>query len=228
MLGFSTAAWKLAPRDSFIGWPPELREKNLRHAHEACRAQEGHLAATPPKRLEAHSQSMKSPTPSPGKRRITIPWAIPNGREWPEADDASGLWKFVRAATVCIHDGYGQSRSLTDEDGCSRNSSFYFGSTVKIARLKTSGCTTTIRPLQCFAIANSCPKDGQASGNRFRRSGGRLDHARLDWALPADLDARTPAGVPHVTCARTWIATARRLHRVEEAPHAKARLHEGP
>ena len=29
MLGFSTAAWKLAPRDKFIGWTPELREKNL-------------------------------------------------------------------------------------------------------------------------------------------------------------------------------------------------------
>ena len=29
MLGFSTAAWKLAPRDHFIGWTPELREKNL-------------------------------------------------------------------------------------------------------------------------------------------------------------------------------------------------------
>ena len=29
MLGFSTAAWKLAPRDNFIGWTPELREKNL-------------------------------------------------------------------------------------------------------------------------------------------------------------------------------------------------------
>ena len=29
MPGFPTAAWKLAPRDSFIGWPPELREKNL-------------------------------------------------------------------------------------------------------------------------------------------------------------------------------------------------------
>ena len=29
MLGFSTAAWKLAPRDSFIGWTPEMREKNL-------------------------------------------------------------------------------------------------------------------------------------------------------------------------------------------------------
>ena len=29
MLGFSTAAWKLAPRDSLIGWPPKLREKNL-------------------------------------------------------------------------------------------------------------------------------------------------------------------------------------------------------
>ena len=29
MLGFSTAAWRLAPRDSFIGWTPELREKNL-------------------------------------------------------------------------------------------------------------------------------------------------------------------------------------------------------
>ena len=29
MLGFSTAAWKLAPRDAFIGWTPQLREKNL-------------------------------------------------------------------------------------------------------------------------------------------------------------------------------------------------------
>ena len=29
MLGFSTAAWKLAPRDRFIGWMPEMREKNL-------------------------------------------------------------------------------------------------------------------------------------------------------------------------------------------------------
>ena len=28
-LGFSTAAWKLAPRDGFIGWTPGLREKNL-------------------------------------------------------------------------------------------------------------------------------------------------------------------------------------------------------
>ena len=29
MLGFSTAAWRLAPRDNFIGWTPQLREKNL-------------------------------------------------------------------------------------------------------------------------------------------------------------------------------------------------------
>ena len=29
MLGFSTAAWKLAPRDTFIGWTRHLREKNL-------------------------------------------------------------------------------------------------------------------------------------------------------------------------------------------------------
>jgi len=29
MLGFSTAAWRLAPRDRFIGWTPELRERNL-------------------------------------------------------------------------------------------------------------------------------------------------------------------------------------------------------
>ncbi len=29
MLGFSTAAWKLAPRDKFIGWTPGKREKNL-------------------------------------------------------------------------------------------------------------------------------------------------------------------------------------------------------
>ena len=28
MLGFSTAAWKLAPGDKFIGWTPQLREKN--------------------------------------------------------------------------------------------------------------------------------------------------------------------------------------------------------
>ena len=27
--GFSTAAWKLAPRDKFIGWTPPRREKNL-------------------------------------------------------------------------------------------------------------------------------------------------------------------------------------------------------
>ncbi len=29
MLGFSTAAWRLAPRYRFIGWTPEKREKNL-------------------------------------------------------------------------------------------------------------------------------------------------------------------------------------------------------
>ena len=29
MFGFSTAAWKLAPRDSFIGWTPAKREKNV-------------------------------------------------------------------------------------------------------------------------------------------------------------------------------------------------------
>ena len=29
MFGFSTAARKLAPRDSFIGWTPQLREKNF-------------------------------------------------------------------------------------------------------------------------------------------------------------------------------------------------------
>ena len=29
LLGFSTAAWTLAPRDDFIGWSPETREKNL-------------------------------------------------------------------------------------------------------------------------------------------------------------------------------------------------------
>ena len=29
MLGFSTAAWKLAPRDRFVGWTPEMLERNL-------------------------------------------------------------------------------------------------------------------------------------------------------------------------------------------------------
>ena len=29
MLGFSAAAWKIAPRDDFIGWTPETRERNL-------------------------------------------------------------------------------------------------------------------------------------------------------------------------------------------------------
>ena len=29
LLGFSTAPWKLAPRDRFLGWTTRLREKNL-------------------------------------------------------------------------------------------------------------------------------------------------------------------------------------------------------
>ena len=29
MLGFSAAVWKIAPRDDFIGWTPETRERNL-------------------------------------------------------------------------------------------------------------------------------------------------------------------------------------------------------
>ena len=29
MLGFSTAAWKLAPCDTFIGWTPQFRENDL-------------------------------------------------------------------------------------------------------------------------------------------------------------------------------------------------------
>ena len=29
MLGFSAAAWKTAPRDAFIGWSPDVRERNL-------------------------------------------------------------------------------------------------------------------------------------------------------------------------------------------------------
>ena len=29
MICFSTAAWKLAPRDNFIGWTRQKREKNL-------------------------------------------------------------------------------------------------------------------------------------------------------------------------------------------------------
>ncbi len=29
MLGFSAPAWKTAPRDAFIGWSPEVRERNL-------------------------------------------------------------------------------------------------------------------------------------------------------------------------------------------------------
>lgn len=28
-LGFGAAAWKVAPRDHFIGWPPQQRERNL-------------------------------------------------------------------------------------------------------------------------------------------------------------------------------------------------------
>ena len=38
MLGFSTAAQKLAPRDRFIGWTPQLREKNLPLVVERFRA----------------------------------------------------------------------------------------------------------------------------------------------------------------------------------------------
>ena len=37
MLGFSTAAWALAPQDTFIGWTPELRRKNLHLAVDSPR-----------------------------------------------------------------------------------------------------------------------------------------------------------------------------------------------
>lgn len=37
MLGFSAAAWKTAPRDDFIGWSPEVRERNLQRVIDNSR-----------------------------------------------------------------------------------------------------------------------------------------------------------------------------------------------
>ena len=58
LLGFSTVARKLAPRDRFIGWTPTLRP-----AQEIRQAEKGHLAAPSPKRLETN--------PQPASRQIT-------------------------------------------------------------------------------------------------------------------------------------------------------------
>ena len=37
LLGFSAAAWKTAPRDAFIGWSPQVREKNLQYVIDNSR-----------------------------------------------------------------------------------------------------------------------------------------------------------------------------------------------
>ena len=37
LLGFSAAAWKTAPRDAFIGWLPQVREKNLQYVIDNSR-----------------------------------------------------------------------------------------------------------------------------------------------------------------------------------------------
>ncbi len=37
MLGFSAAAWRTAPRDAYIGWSPEVRERNLQRVIDNSR-----------------------------------------------------------------------------------------------------------------------------------------------------------------------------------------------
>ena len=67
MLGFSTAAWKLAPRDHFIGWTPQLREKNLPLVVDNPEVPHPALDHHPQPRL-AHSRH-RAPPPAPGLDR---------------------------------------------------------------------------------------------------------------------------------------------------------------
>ena len=67
MLGFSTAAWKLAPRDSFIGWSPEMREKNLPLVVDNPRFPDPALGRDPESRL-AHPRH-RAPVPAGGLDR---------------------------------------------------------------------------------------------------------------------------------------------------------------
>ncbi len=67
MLGVSTAAWKLAPRDTFIGWTRQLREKNLPFVADNPRA--GRRALCPAWRRSARGRmEWTPPTPDAGGR----------------------------------------------------------------------------------------------------------------------------------------------------------------
>ena len=68
MLGFSTAAWALAPRDRFIGWTPALRRKNLPMGHRQ--------PPLPHPALDPHPQSRiphPRPRPPPPAPRLDPP-----------------------------------------------------------------------------------------------------------------------------------------------------------
>ncbi len=65
MLGFSTAAWKLAPRDNFIGWTPETREKNLPMVVDSKRCGRGTFRSV---------SGFETPLRSGGRRGVS-PWS---------------------------------------------------------------------------------------------------------------------------------------------------------
>ena len=67
MLGFSTAAWTLAPRDTFVGWTPQLREKNLPLVVDNPEVPDPALDQYPQSRL-AHPRH-RPPPPAPGLDR---------------------------------------------------------------------------------------------------------------------------------------------------------------
>ena len=64
MLGFSTAAWKTAPRDRFIGWTPRLREKNLPPRGRPLQIPHPALGQDPQPRLAPPVH--RAPTTAPG------------------------------------------------------------------------------------------------------------------------------------------------------------------
>ena len=72
LLGFSTAAWKLAPRDRFIGWTSQLREKNL-PSWSTTRASSSCAGSPSPISARTYSRSSAAACPTFGPSATTQP-----------------------------------------------------------------------------------------------------------------------------------------------------------
>ena len=109
MHGFSTAAWKLAPRDRFIGWTPEKREKNLPLAVDNLRFLilpwieipnlGSHILAIVRRRLPGTGPSATAPRPC-SSERSSNPRASPPPSTGPRAGYGSGPPRDAGATTA--------------------------------------------------------------------------------------------------------------------------------